>query len=48
MRDNLGSFTPCIIVINCVTALTVTMWTLEMLIIRKKKSQKQKEQQEAS
>ncbi|KOX81052.1 Monocarboxylate transporter 9 [Melipona quadrifasciata] len=48
MRDNLGSFTPCIIVINCITALTVAMWTVEILIIRKKKLQKQKEQQEAS
>ncbi|KAF3423515.1 hypothetical protein E2986_07990 [Frieseomelitta varia] len=48
MRDNLGSFTPCIIVINCVTALTVIMWTVEMLIIRKKKLQNQKEQQETS
>ncbi|CAD1470483.1 unnamed protein product, partial [Heterotrigona itama] len=49
MRDNFGSFIPCIIVINCVTTLTVIMWTVEILIIRKKKLQKlQKEQQEAS
>lgn len=47
MRDNFGSFTPCIIVINCVTALTVTIWTVEMLIIRKKKMQKRKEQRDS-
>lgn len=47
MRDNFGSFTPCIIVINCVTALTVTIWTVEMLIIRKKEMQKRKEQQDS-
>lgn len=47
MRDNFGSYTPCIIVINCVTALTVTIWTVEMLIIRKKKMQKRKEQRDS-
>lgn len=47
MRDSFGSFTPCIIVINCVTGLTVTLWTVEMLIIRKKKMQKRKEQRDS-
>lgn len=47
MRDNFGSFTPCIIVINCVTALTVTIWTVEMLIIRKNKMQERKEQRDS-
>lgn len=47
MRDSFGSFTPCIIVINCVTGLTVTLWTVEMLIIRKKNMQKRKEQRDS-
>ncbi|CAK9818584.1 Monocarboxylate transporter 14 [Anthophora plagiata] len=42
IRDNVGNYTPCIITINCVTALTVIIWTLEILITRRRKSQVQK------
>lgn len=36
MRDQFGSYTPCIIAMNCVTALTVIMWVVEIVIVRKK------------
>ncbi|OAD53188.1 Monocarboxylate transporter 9 [Eufriesea mexicana] len=48
MRDSFGSYRPCIIVINFVTALTVTMWIIEILILRRKNLRKQSEQQEVS
>ncbi|XP_032664227.1 uncharacterized protein LOC116840953 isoform X2 [Odontomachus brunneus] len=32
IRDSTGSYSTCIILINCVTAITVTMWLTEMVI----------------
>ncbi|XP_026294893.1 monocarboxylate transporter 9 isoform X2 [Apis mellifera] len=45
MRDNFGNFAPSLIVINTVTLFTVIMWTIEIILIRRKKSQKQIEQE---
>ncbi|KOC62833.1 Monocarboxylate transporter 9 [Habropoda laboriosa] len=39
MRDRIGSYTSCIIMINCITAFTVIIWTVEILIVRSRKSQ---------
>ncbi|XP_026667520.1 uncharacterized protein LOC108622762 [Ceratina calcarata] len=44
MRDHFGSYGPCIIAMNCVTALTVTMWLIEMVIVRRKKLRNETEQ----
>nr|XP_012138463.1 PREDICTED: uncharacterized protein LOC100881709 [Megachile rotundata] len=46
MRDNVGSYTPSLITINCVTALTVIIWSVEMSIVRRKNSQKKIAQEE--
>ncbi|XP_024893836.1 uncharacterized protein LOC112468741 isoform X1 [Temnothorax curvispinosus] len=35
LRDNTGNYTICIILLNCVTAITLCIWTIEMLIRRK-------------
>ncbi|KAL6267707.1 hypothetical protein P5V15_000778 [Pogonomyrmex californicus] len=36
IRDNTGNYTICIILLNCVTALTLFIWTIEMILIRRK------------
>ncbi|XP_066583477.1 uncharacterized protein [Prorops nasuta] len=36
IRDISGSYIPCIFVINCVTAVTVIIWTVEMIVLRRK------------
>ncbi|XP_076235691.1 uncharacterized protein LOC143180050 [Calliopsis andreniformis] len=46
MRDSIGSYTPCIILINCVTALTVGMWSTEMFFTRRRKLKLQRKQQD--
>ena len=45
MRDSIGNYTPCIIMINCVTALTVVMWLVELAIVRRRKAQMENQQQ---
>jgi len=40
IRDNTGNYTICIILLNCVTLITLVMWTIEMLIRRKSARQK--------
>ncbi|KYN43016.1 Monocarboxylate transporter 2 [Trachymyrmex septentrionalis] len=35
IRDNTGNYTICIILLNCVTTITLIMWTAEILIRRK-------------
>ncbi|KYQ56362.1 Monocarboxylate transporter 9 [Trachymyrmex zeteki] len=35
IRDNTGNYTICIILLNCVTAITLLIWTVEILIRRK-------------
>ncbi|XP_011862365.1 PREDICTED: uncharacterized protein LOC105558992 [Vollenhovia emeryi] len=40
IRDNTGNYTICIILLNCVTAITLFMWTTEILIRRKSARQK--------
>lgn len=45
MRDNFGNFAPSLIVINSVTLFTVIMWTIEIIFVRRKKSQKRTEQE---
>ncbi|KAG5307768.1 MOT13 protein, partial [Pseudoatta argentina] len=40
IRDNTGSYTICIILLNCVTSITLFMWTAELLIRRKSNWQK--------
>ncbi|XP_015183571.1 PREDICTED: uncharacterized protein LOC107070156 [Polistes dominula] len=37
IRDAVGSYTPCIIVINSMSALTVTIWLTELIILRRTK-----------
>lgn len=38
IRDYTGSYAPCITVINCVTSVTVALWAIEILILRRPKS----------
>ncbi|XP_076675733.1 uncharacterized protein LOC143372940 isoform X2 [Andrena cerasifolii] len=45
MRDSIGNYTPAIIMINCVTALTVIMWLVELVIVRRRKAQMENQQQ---
>ncbi|XP_018371006.1 PREDICTED: monocarboxylate transporter 9-like isoform X2 [Trachymyrmex cornetzi] len=40
IRDNTGSYTLCIILLNCVTTITLVMWTAEILIRRRSSRQK--------
>lgn len=40
VRDITGSYTPCIVIMNAVTMLTVTLWTCEMCIVRWRKMKK--------
>lgn len=40
IRDNTGNYTICIILLNCVTAITLFIWTTEMLVRRKRARQK--------
>ncbi|KYM98165.1 Monocarboxylate transporter 13 [Cyphomyrmex costatus] len=40
LRDNTGNYTICIILLNCVTTITLILWTTEMLIRRKSNRQK--------
>ncbi|XP_076765840.1 uncharacterized protein LOC143432822 [Xylocopa sonorina] len=47
MRDSFGTYTSCIIVMNCVTALTVVMWSVEILIVRRKRLQTKRTQAES-
>ncbi|XP_014487669.1 PREDICTED: uncharacterized protein LOC106751305 isoform X2 [Dinoponera quadriceps] len=35
IRDKTGSYTPCIILVNCVTAVTVIMWLTEIVILKR-------------
>ncbi|CAL7933773.1 unnamed protein product [Xylocopa violacea] len=42
LRDSFGSYAPCIIAMNCVTALTVIMWSVEILVVRRKRLQTQR------
>ncbi|KAI4503669.1 hypothetical protein M0802_001072 [Mischocyttarus mexicanus] len=37
IRDAVGSYTPCIIIINSMSALTVTIWLTELIILRRTK-----------
>lgn len=48
IRDNVGNYTPCVITINCITAVTVIVWTLEIMITRRRKSKVQKQKGENS
>lgn len=39
IRDNTGSYVPCIILINCVTFITIAMWVTEIIIVRRRSIQ---------
>lgn len=36
IRDNTGNYSICIILMNIVTAVTIFIWTIEMLLVRRK------------
>ncbi|XP_078032966.1 uncharacterized protein LOC144467860 [Augochlora pura] len=45
IRDSAGYYTPCIVMMNSITALTVIIWSVEMIIVRRRKLRlKEKEQ----
>lgn len=46
VRDVTGSYTGCILIMNSVSFVTITMWTVEQIILRKKNKQPQTEQLE--
>ncbi|XP_053973528.1 uncharacterized protein LOC128873749 isoform X3 [Hylaeus volcanicus] len=46
VRDLAGHYTPCIFIMNSVTALTVILWTIEMYIVRRRKLRMQKQFQD--
>lgn len=46
IRDAVGTYTPCIIIINSMSALTVTIWLTELIILRRTKLGSKKLQQD--
>ncbi|XP_047347862.1 uncharacterized protein LOC124948380 isoform X2 [Vespa velutina] len=46
IRDAMGSYTPCIVIINSMTALTVTLWLTELIILRRTKLRLKQRQQD--
>ncbi|KAK2585102.1 hypothetical protein KPH14_008614 [Odynerus spinipes] len=46
VRDAMGSYTPCIIIINCMTAVTITLWLAELIIVRRTRQKSKQMQQE--
>lgn len=46
IRDAVGSYTPCIIIINSMSALTITIWLTELIILRRTKLGSKKLQQD--
>ncbi|XP_029034136.1 monocarboxylate transporter 9-like [Osmia bicornis bicornis] len=46
MRDSIGSYTCSLITINSATALTVIMWSIEIVIVKRRNSKTKSEQQE--
>ncbi|XP_046820578.1 uncharacterized protein LOC124424951 isoform X1 [Vespa crabro] len=46
IRDAMGSYTPCIVIINSMTALTVTLWLTELIILRRTKLRLKQTQQD--
>lgn len=47
VRDATGSYTPCVIIMNCITLTTLTMWAIEAIIVKLKKK-KEKDNKEVS
>lgn len=45
IRDAIGSYTPCIVIINSMTALTVTLWLTELIVLRRTKLRLKQKQQ---
>ncbi|KAL6440494.1 hypothetical protein ACFW04_003189 [Cataglyphis niger] len=48
IRDNTGNYTICIILINFVTIITLFMWTIEILLVRRKSARRKSKLTEIS
>lgn len=48
IRDNTGNYTVCIILINFVTTITLFMWTIEILLVRRKSTRRKSRLPETS
>ena len=45
VRDVTGSYVACIIIMNCVTFVTIVLWTVEMVVVKHKRHKGEKVQQ---
>ncbi|XP_076301489.1 uncharacterized protein LOC143219363 [Lasioglossum baleicum] len=48
IRDSTGYYAPCIVVMNFVTALTLVMWSVEMLIVHRRTIRLEEKEQDSS
>lgn len=43
IRDAMGSYTPCIVIINCTTTVTIALWLIELIIVQRTRKRKSKQ-----